>query len=247
MGMARQSTGNGLPVLLTRPEAQSRSFAAALVSRFGPRVRPVIAPLMAPEFLDPVLPQGPFAAVILTSPTAVQWAERQNGALPKRAYCVGRQTAAQARAASFEAVSADGDADALVALILADPPPGRLLHLRGQEVRGDIPGQLRSAGLGAESAIVYRQAEQPLTAEASGLLRQAGPVIVPVFSPRSAQLLREALPIDLRAELWLAAMSPAVAESLEGVPRLGLDLAHRPDAEAMQDAVGRLLEMRPVP
>ncbi len=245
MGMARQSTRTAIPVLLTRPAAQSRSFAAALEARLGALVRPVIAPLMAPVFLPPDLPDGPFAAVIFTSATAVKAVAGLD--LPKRAWCVGGQTAARASAAGFQAVSAEGDAAALVAAVLADPPDGRLLHLRGEEVRGDVAERLNSAGIETVSAVVYRQEPQALSPEAAELLSADGGVIVPLFSPRSAVLMRQALPAGVRATLWLVAMSDAVAEAAEGLPHEALVVARRPDAEAMLDAVRRFAEMRRAP
>ncbi len=253
--MARQSTQGPathgpaahippIPVLLTRPEAQSRAFAAALQARFGDRLRPILTPLMAPVFLTPALPTGPFAAVIFTSATGVAAARTMD--LPKRAWCVGAQTAAQARAAGFDAMSADGDAEALVAAILADPPPGRLLHLRGEEVRGDVADMLNSAGLETFSAVVYRQDPHPMTAEAKAVLTAAGQVIVPLFSPRTGTLFRQALPDDLQADLQLVGMSQAVADTVAGLPGT-VAIARRPDADAMLDAVARLLEVRPAP
>jgi uroporphyrinogen-III synthase len=248
--MARQSNqgpasqDSAIPVLLTRPMAQSQNFAAALQARFGDRLRPILTPLMAPVFLTPVLPTGPFAGVIFTSATGVEAAKRLD--LPRRAWCVGAETAARARAAGFEALSADGDAEALVAAILANPPPGRLLHLRGEEVRGDVTELLNSAGLETFSAVVYRQDPHPLTAEARAVLAAAGPVIVPLFSPRTGTLFRQALPWDLRADLRLATMSQAVADAVAGLPGTVI-IARRPDADAMLDAVARLLEVRPAP
>ncbi len=248
--MARQSTpgpatlGPPIPVLLTRPQAQSQTFAAALQARFGDRLRPVLAPLMAPVFLAPALPTGPFAAVIFTSATGVEAGRSLD--LPKRAWCVGAQTAARARAAGFQALSADGDAAALVAAILADPPTGRLLHLRGEEVRGDVADMLNSAGLETFSAVVYRQDPQPLTSEARAVLAENGPVIVPLFSPRTGALFRQALPDDLRADLHFVAMSEAVADAVAGLAGTVV-IARRPDADAMLDAVAVLLEMRPAP
>ncbi|TAG12997.1 MAG: uroporphyrinogen-III synthase [Rhodobacterales bacterium] len=248
--MARQSThgpaitARAVPVLLTRPMAQSQAFASALQARFGDRLRPIVTPLMAPVFLTPTLPNRPFAAVSFTSATGVAAARSLD--LPRRAWCVGAQTAARARAAGFEALSADGDAAALVAAILADPPPGRLLHLRGEEVRGDVADMLNSAGLETFSAIVYRQDPQPLTVAARAVLAASGPVIVPIFSPRTGTLFRQALPEDLRADLRFAMMSGAVSDALAGVAGT-VAIARRPDADAMLDAVARLLEMRPAP
>ena len=245
MGMAKQSAGAEVPVLLTRPLAQSQFFAAALVARFGARVRPVLSPLMAPVFLSPALPEGPFAGVIFTSATGV--AAAKGLSLPKRAWCVGGQTAATARAAGFQSVSADGDAAALVAAVRADPPPGRILHLRGEDTRGDVADLLNSAGIETVSLVMYRQAPQPLTAEAINLLTAGAAVVVPLFSPRTAQLFRQALPRTVSARLCVAAMSPAVAEGLDGLVPAAMVVARRPDADAMLEALGQLLEMRPLP
>jgi uroporphyrinogen-III synthase len=200
---------------------------------------------MAPAILTPTLPGGAFAAVIFTSATGVVAAKGLD--LPKRAFCVGGQTAAQARAAGFDAVSADGDADALVAAILANPPPGRLLHLRGEETRGDVAERLTAAGLETVSLVVYRQEPRALTDEALDVMASQGTVIVPLFSPRTAALFHAAAPSGVRARLRLVAMSAAVAEAAKAIPHEALEVAGRPDADAMVEAVGRLLDLRSVP
>ena len=247
MGMARQSaesraTPAPVTVLLTRPEAEAQAFAAALVQRFGARVRPVVAPLMVAHHLAPPLPPGPFAGVIFTSATGVDAAQRLREGLPDLAWCVGRKTAERATAAGFRARSADGDATALVAAILAAPSTGRLLHLRGENTKGEVAETLISAGIETETLVVYRQSGQPLTSAGRKALAEAGPVIVPLFSPRSAALFAAALPADLRASLWLVVISDAVATAATAIPRQGLLFAERPDARAMLKAVEVALE-----
>ena len=227
-------------MLLTRPRAASQEFAAALSARFGSALRPVIAPLMAARFLTPALPAGDFAGVILTSATAAKAARGLGGTLPALAWCVGDKTAQAARAAGFQARSADGDAKALVAAILADPPGGALLHLRGKDSRGDVADRLTRAGVPTVAVVVYDQEPQPLDAQAKALLAAPGPVIVPLFSPRSTTLLAEALPNPCRASLHLAAMSAAVAEAAARLPRAALAVARHPEAGAMLDAVAVL-------
>jgi uroporphyrinogen-III synthase len=248
MGMARQSAPSApVPVLVTRPFPEARAFAAALTRRFGPRVRPILAPLMATEHLSPTLPPGRFAGVIFTSAAAVEAALSMGADLPKDAWCVGRKTADRAAAAGFNARSADGDADALVAAILADPPQGRLLHLRGEDVRGEVAERLTSAGTETFSLTVYRQIARPLPPEGVALLGTLGPVILPVFSPRSAALFRAAMPGGSRATLVLVAMSNTVAEAALPIPHLALVTASGPTAEAMLDACGKALEMASLP
>ena len=236
MAMARQSRAP--TILLTRPLPQSQRFAAALAGMGGVAV--VISPLMAPHLLRPALPLRDYAAVILTSETGAQ-AAAGLGPLPERAYCVGDRTAQVARDLGFEAISAQGDARALRALILAQGEVGPLLHLRGQDTRGDLAENLTAGGIGTDSVVVYDQSPQPLTPEAVAVIAAGGPLIVPVFSPRSARLLVQALADKAHGPLWLAALSPAVAEELRPLRPDGLETAERSDAEAMVLAVQRLI------
>ncbi|MBL9051841.1 MAG: uroporphyrinogen-III synthase [Tabrizicola sp.] len=242
---ARQTVG--VPVLITRPEAEARAFAGLLKQRFGGQVRPVVAPLMAPRFLDATLPTGDFAGVIFTSVQGVEGARRLGPGLPTLAFCVGQKTAHVARAAGFEARSADGDAEALLALILANRPAGKLLHIRGQDTRGDLEERLNSAGIETESLIVYQQEPLPLNKEAEALLLSVGRIIVPVFSPRTAAILAAALPSGFKAGLDFVAMSPSVAHALAGAPRDALVISRQPDAEGVLDAIGTLLAASPMP
>ncbi|MCW1918968.1 uroporphyrinogen-III synthase [Rhodobacter sp. KR11] len=227
-------------ILLTRPEAQSQRFARDL------GLPCLISPLIAPRFLHPEIPAH--RALILTSETGALAAR---GLPPCRAYCVGDQTAATARALGFDAVSAQGDAKALIALILTDPV-APLLHLRGCEARGDIAARLTAAGLPTAEALAYAQEERPLTAEAIAALRGTAPVLVPLFSPRSATLLAAELArIGATAPLRVVAMSQAVAEAARALDSRALDpeprIAARPDALSMREATRSALNLPPLP
>jgi uroporphyrinogen-III synthase len=226
-----------LPVLLTRPEAAGDRFAAELAAAFGDRVAVLSSPLLQPLLLRPALPDA--AALVLTSETGVRAAAGYGAGLPRRAYCVGRRTADAASAAGFQAISADGDADALVALILRSGERGPLLHLHGRDTRGDVVPRLAAAGLPATGAVVYAQDPCPLTPAARALLDGAGPVVVPLFSPRTAQLFAATAPH--RAALWVAALSPAVAAALGSLPVARLAVADAPDAGSLIAALGPLI------
>ena len=252
MDMARQSEpfsdpDPAVPVLLTRPRAQGEGFARQLTARFGARVRPVIAPLMAPEYLSPPVPPGPFAAVVFTSAHGVEGAMRLGLPLPRLAYCVGRTTAAAASAAGLQARSADGNAEDLVAAIERDAPNGRLLYIRGVDTSGDIGNTLNLKSIPTVSLQVYLQKSIPFEGESLHLLCQSAPLIVPLFSPRSAILFRQALPTDARADLRIVAMSDAVATAAADIPHSGLVIARNPDAPGMLDGVESLLAAPPLP
>jgi len=243
--MARQSRLP--PFLLTRPAAQGDRFARALRARFGAGIEIIDSPLLAPEFLSPVLPARRFQALIFTSQTGVE-AYRRIAADPalvgvRQAWCVGDRTAAAAREAGLATLSAQGDAAALAQAIASARPPGPLLHLRGQEVRGDLAASLESAGIETYSVIVYAQAPQPLTAPAMAALQTDVALLVPLFSPRTAALFAAATrQIDLRARLWLASLSPAVAAATGDLPCAGHVIAARPDAAAMITSLAGLID-----
>ena len=229
LAMMRQSHA---PILLTRPLPQSQRFADQ-VAHLGRQI--ILSPLMAAQMIPAPRPEGDFSAVIFTSETAVSV---QMQGLPKRAYCVGKRTADVARAAGFTAQSAGGDWRDLYALILGDQPKGRLLFLHAEEAATDLPNALNKAGLETVSIQVYRQNPQPLTPQATQILRQDSAVIVPFFSPRSATLFfAEYKRIQAIAPIFAAALSPQVTS---GINAAHLQIAARPDAQAMVDAVAEL-------
>ncbi len=218
-------------LIVTRPEPGAARFAA----RLG---RPaILSPLMMPEFPAVVLP--PSAALILTSAMAVEALRRLAQPLPRLAYCVGDATAEAAQALGLQAESAAGDAEALLALVMARHTAGALLHPCGAETRGDLVARLMAAGIAARALVVYTQRPQPLTATAEAALHGATPVILPVFSPRSSALLAAELArIGVSAPLWLVAISEAAAAPLRGLAAREV-VAARPEAGAMAEEVAR--------
>lgn len=229
--MARQSRHSPpLPVLITRPEPQATRFAAELTAMLGDSIRPVLSPLMAPAFLSPSLPDAD--ALVLTSETAVQALAGLRGPLPKRAFCVGGRTAEAARSAGLEAISAEGDATALAALILSGPMDGPLLWLRGEDTAGDLAGTLARRGIRLDQAVVYRQDPQPLSPEALALLQGEGPVIVPLFSPRTARLFVDSAQGAVAA-LYLCSLSAAVDRAAAPLSARSRTIAASPTGGAL--------------
>lgn len=239
---------------MTRPAAQSALFADALRERFGAAVDILASPLLAPRFFAPQIEgapiKAPIKALIFSSQTGVQGYARLSGqaalAEVTRCWCVGDRTAQAARGLGLQALSAQGDVEALAGAILAAGETGPLLYLHGRETRGDLAKTLCDAGVKTVSAVVYAQEPQSLTSEACALLQGRAPVIVPLFSPRTAQLfqaelVRIAAQSSLLAPLWLAALSPAVAAALAPLQAARLVVAGRPDTAAMLGALTQLI------
>ncbi len=231
--------------LLTRPAAASARFAERLRDSFGAATRIVIAPLMEPVFLNPVVPAEKFDALILTSETGAEAARRLSAEgrnLPLRAWCVGDQTAQAASDAGFHPQSAKGNAAALVHLIKTTQPGGRFLYLRGRCVAGNLAENLDSAEIMVREVVVYDQKPCPLTAEAAMLLAAEAPVVLPLFSPRSASLLAQSGPF--LAPLWIAALSPAVADCARRLHPVRLAIAATPDATTLLHVIENLCVAR---
>ncbi|WP_308917788.1 uroporphyrinogen-III synthase [Jannaschia sp. LMIT008] len=216
------------PVLLTRPLADARHFAAYL------GVPCVLSPLLKVAFT--ATPPGDARAVLFTSQNGVRAWTAGGGPVGLPCWCVGPRTAALAREAGFDLRGWAADAAGLVRLVPSDAPP--LVHVRGAQARGGVAAGLRARGLSAAEAVLYEACPLPLTAEAAALLR-AGHVVAPVFSPRSARLLAEAVPEGALPHLRAVAISPAAAAAL---PVPAAAVAATPDAAAMRDAILSVLD-----
>lgn len=226
-------------ILLTRPEAAARRFGASLAAA-GCRLDQMIAPILDIRPIEGALaatrlsPEAAAGGVILSSVHGVR-ALAAETALRPPAWCVGQATAQAARDEGFEVMAAARDADDLFRVILGAGQPGPFLHARGRHSRGALPERLRAAGLPTDEVVIYDQTARPLDPAARALLTGRAPVILPLFSPRSARLLAEAGPFT--APLHLVAISDAAAQSwaeaVGGISPQTLHVAHRPDGDAM--------------
>ncbi len=229
-------------MLLTRPLAQSQRFAAEFAARFGP-IETVISPLLQPRFLALVERPVDATAVIFTSETGVQ-AALAGGLGPsdglRVAYCVGARTALAAELVGFDTRSAEGDWRDLAAMIAAQHKGGALWFLCAQEAGAQLENSLAGAGINVHRHVIYAQDAQPLTPAARALLAAPAPVILPLFSPRSAQVFAQACG-TVAAPLWLAALSPAVADAF-CLPMARHVVAHRPNSAALLNAMAPYCE-----
>lgn len=220
-------------ILLTRPEDSAARFTAQLRQRFGD-IRIVQSPLLRIVPVEGDWDVTPYQALIFTSAQGVA-----RGPRGRECYVVGQVTAQAATDAGMRVVAVEPDAQSLIRRILADPPPGPLLHLRGEHARGDIAQTLTAAGIPTQEKVIYAQTECPLNTQAQALLQEDSPVLVPLFSPRTARIFADQA--RGAAPLWIAALSPAVAQELHKLPAR-LEIAKTPDARAMLDATQRLMD-----
>lgn len=222
------------PVLImTRPEPDGARFAATLTEAV--EVEIIFSPLMEIVPLDVACQAD---EVIFTSTNGVLQAGRL-GLSGGRAWCVGDRTAEMAREAGFSAISAQGTVEDLLTLILEAAPKGDLAHIRGEETRGDLGPRLRAKGVNCADVIAYEQVSKPLNQEALLAIDGSTPVIIPLFSPRSATLLLKQ--VKIRPNATILAMSTAVADIFGDCD---VQVIAEPNAQAMHDAILAILTGR---
>ena len=233
-----------LTLLLTRPEAQSREFAAALDAALPGRFTCLITPLLSitpvPGALDLTGAQG----LLFTSANGVAQFAARSAARALPAWCVGAITAEAATRAGLSARSADGDVHALTGLVAAecDPAHGPLVHVRGRHAAGDLAGALAARGFTVRPAEIYDQTPCPVSADAGARLEAGGVDVITLFSPRSAAVLAS----EARARGW--DLSPVTAVSISAAADAALSgpepgarvVTDRPDREGMFAALARL-------
>lgn len=224
------------PVLLTRPAAQAQDFASRIAATFGARAQCILSPVLKVVPLAPDITFSEFEALVFTSQNGVAAYAKLGGPKGMVAYCVGDKTTQAAQKAGLTARSAGGDVAALNALLARDAPPGRLLHPSGVHVAGTVEGSVTRVA-------VYDQRPHPLTPTALAALRGTAPVLVPLFSPRTAKVLQELLPEDTKAPLHAICLSEAVSAALDPARFGHRSIATRPDAAAMMDELAEFFPL----
>jgi len=228
-------TDRRITLLLTRPLEQATAFA----QRFrNSGLKTCISPLLEITFCADLPDITPYRSLIFTSTNGVRaFAPLARGCnLPS--FTVGQMTADRALTAGLPAQMLGLDVAELTTALQDKTPETPCLHLCGAITKGNLAANLTRSGIPTDAAIVYYQRPLPLSPAAQELLRGRGPIIVPLFSPRSAHHFgKEWTLISNIAPIYPVALSTAVAAELPSETLSGLELATEPTALAMETAV----------
>lgn len=229
------------PVLLmTRPKAASERFLAELARDGVVDFDVVISPLFDIEPAKSLPDLTGIAALAFTSANAVACYVDLGGRLDIPCYTVGPATTEAAKSRGMAPIPSTGSAVDLQTLILRNPPDGLLFHLHGTHVTGNLARDLTDAGVPTHSAVIYDQAARSLNKMAFDALISRLPVVIPVFSPRSGQLL--ACTLAQGTSLLVAAMSSVVADTVQGERINRICIAQTPDSASMRLCVAQLMQ-----
>lgn len=223
-------------LLITRPKGSAERFVAGLDQAVLRGVTICASPLLEIVPTKARVELDGVSGVIFSSAQGVAHAPGGNGRL---AYCVGEKTAEQAQAHGWHVALVRQTAQALIDHLIAALPNGPLVHLAGVHRRGDIAEHLQQAGLPVDVITLYEQVLRPLTQEAQKLLAGEAPVVVPLFSPRTAvQFARQA---DGTRQAHIVAISQSVADAVDGSRFASVYIAAEPTSKQMRRAVEMLL------
>lgn len=201
---------------------------------------PLVDPLLAVRDLPAKIDLAGVAALAFTSANGVAAFARACPDRTRRVFAVGDRTAAAARAAGFARVaSADGDVEALAALVVAAAASldGSVLHPGAREPAGDLLSPLIAAGLTARRLALYETVTRDPASSTLARLDTLEAVLL--HSPRAARKLSEVLANHPASRLKALCLSAAVAAPLAASVRSGalasVAFAPRPAETALLD------------
>lgn len=237
----------GLRALVTRPREDAADLAAVLAAR---GIATVTEPLIQIRFRSEPLPDLAGAqAVLCTSANGVRALARLSAERLLPLLAVGDATAARARVEDFADVeSAGGDVADLARLAKARlrPEGGRLVHVAGSAVSGDLAGDLQAAGFTVERLVLYEAAPAAaLSADTARMLSSGLIDFVLFFSPRTAatfiRLADRAGVIDALGGIAALSISAAADAALGAVRFRDRRIAVAPNQPALLAALDGLL------
>ena len=233
--------------LVTRPREDAESLIAALGIR---AVEALVEPLMEVHYrFAELLDLNGVQAILCTSANGVRALARVSGERRVPLLAVGDATAARARAEGFCSVeSAGGDVGDLARLAAARlrPENGRLLHVAGNVVAGDLVGLLGAQCFTVERCVLYEaRAAAALSPGAVGSLRTGAIAFALFFSPRTAAIFARLADVagvgECCAKVTAVSISRAADAALAGLRWHDRRIAERPNQPALLDALDQAL------
>ncbi|TNE37118.1 MAG: hypothetical protein EP348_06135 [Alphaproteobacteria bacterium] len=226
-----------MKILITRPEPDA-SRLLGILKKLGHEG--VLAPLMTIEMLpEATVDLENLQALLVTSANGARALGKATTRRDVRVFAVGETTADAARAEGFRDVTVSGgNVEKLAEDVIAKlkPDEGRLLHVAGSKVAGDLEGLLTAAEFSFSRTILYEaKPARDLGREARSALEKGEIGAALFYSPRTAAIFENIIVnTGLSAALgsvMALCLSEAVAENLDGLSFAELRVAAKPNQE----------------
>lgn len=223
-------------LLLTRPEGGNERFCLNIEHLLG-QCEILDNPLQKIEFLETLIEVKEESILIFTSINGLRASEKYN-LRNKKCFVVGENTRKIATSAGYEVLASSSDQENLLKLIKLKNPTESMVHIRGKHTAGNLCDSLKNNDFSCFEITGYNQQPLKIKKQIFHKVKSGRPVILPIFSPRSAKLLLNEL--DLTG-FHVAAMSEAVSKELGSVDLADLVISEKPDLISMQEATLAIL------
>ena len=194
-------------------------------------------PIQRIDFLPSLSKVNKNSVLIFTSANGLRAAKKHN-LINKKCFVVGANTKKIAVSFGYDVLGFSKDQENLLKLIKSKKPTESMVHIRGKHTVGNLCDALKRNQFSCLDIIGYNQ--EPLKIKKQNLqkIHSGRPVILPIFSSRSAELLQSNL--DLTG-FNVIAISEAVAKIVTGVELGALVISKKPDLNSMQEATLAIL------
>ena len=194
-------------------------------------------PIQKIDFLPSLSKVNKNSVLIFTSANGLRVAKKHN-LINKKCFVVGANTKKIAVSFGYDVLGFSKDQENLLKLIKSKKPTESMVHIRGKHTVGNLCNALKRNQFSCLDIIGYNQ--EPLKIKKQNLqkIHSGRPVILPIFSSRSAELLQSNL--DLTG-FNVIAISEAVAKIVTGVELGELVISKKPDLNSMQEATLAIL------
>ena len=223
-------------LLLTRPLDGNERFCLKIKNLLY-KCEILDSPIQKIEFLPGLNKVNKNAVLIFTSANGLRAAKKHN-LINKKCFVVGANTKKIAVSFGYDVLGFSKDQENLLKLIKSKKPTESMVHIRGKHTVGNLCDALKRNQFSCLDIIGYNQ--EPLKIKKQNLqkIHSGRPVILPIFSSRSAELLQSNL--DLTG-FNVIAISEAVAKIVTGVELGELVVSKKPDLNSMQEATLAIL------
>ena len=226
-------------LIITRPVDAANLFASFFEKELE-KEQIITSPVLEIKFFKRPKTLKQIHCVIFTSSNGVKAAGQATNSHIK-ALCVGDRTTNLASSLGYSAEKFGDNVEQLLnRLCKGEKIDGDILHIHGKYTKGDLTNELREAGFLCNEWIGYDQIAQNLSLPALSAFKKGNKVILPIFSERTALLLKEQIPNFDRCHI--IAISSAVANVFLKVRTSSISEAQTPDLAGMKSLTKKVLQ-----
>ena len=222
-----------MKILITRPLQQSRRFAETLVKQFGKNLEICASPVLEIKFFKVEIKLNSFDGLIFTSESGVRAFSNLNQQSEKKVYCVGAYTSEIARKSGLSVTHTEKNVEDLKTWLIENDAERRLLYLCGQHISNNREMAFEESKITIVSQIIYDQLPRKLSPGAIQFLSDVRPVLLPIFSERSYEILSRQFKSSMKSPRIAICLSSAIANKVKDDEFEKVLISSQPDLESL--------------